>query len=137
MSVVPPSPPEEPPWSVPVAEEQPARVTVAIDFEPRPQVRWTILLRFFLLIPIWFVLFFLAIAVFFVLLVMLKTSLMASVGCALVPLGLVAAYIFGLRQGKPPGYDRDCFEHWFSGVGFGPDVETTGNLRHPLSEKQS
>ena len=78
-----------------------------------------------------------AIAVFFVLLVMLKMSLTASLGCALVPLGLCVAYIFGLRQGKPPGYDRDCFEHWFSGVGFGPDVETTGNLRHPLSEKQS
>jgi hypothetical protein len=77
-----------------------------------------------------------AIAVFFVLLVMLNLSLMASMGCALVPLGLCGAYIFGLRQGKPPGYDRDCFEHWFSGVGFGPDAEATGNLRHPLSEKQ-
>ena len=77
-----------------------------------------------------------AIAVFFVLLVPLKMSLMAAVGSALVPLGLVAAYIFGLRQGKPPGFDRDCFEQWLSRGGFGPDVETAGNLRHPLSEKQ-
>jgi len=77
-----------------------------------------------------------AIVVFFVLLVMLKTTLMAAVGSALVPLGLCVAYIFGLRQGKPPGYDRDCFEHWLSGVGFGPDAEVTGSLRHPLSEKQ-
>jgi len=76
-----------------------------------------------------------AIAVFFVLLVMLKMSLMASVGCALVPLGLCVAYIFGLRQGKPPGYDNDCFEHCVSGAGFGPDVEATSNLHHPLSEK--
>ena len=76
-----------------------------------------------------------AIAVFFVLLVMLKLSLMTSVACALVPLGLCVAYIFGLRQGKPPGYDCDCFEGWFSGLGFGPDVEVTGNLHHPLSEK--
>ena len=76
-----------------------------------------------------------AIAVFFVLLVMLKMSLLASMGCALVPLGLCVAYIFGLRQGKPPGYDRDSLEHWFSGVGFGPAVEATGNLCHPLSEK--
>jgi len=76
-----------------------------------------------------------AIVVFFVLLVMLKLSLMASVACALVPLGLCVAYIFSLRQGKPPGYDCDCFEKWFSGVGFGPDVEATSNLPHPLSEK--
>ena len=30
---------------------------------------------------------------------------------ALVPVLVCLAYIFGLRQGKPPGYDRDIFEY--------------------------
>ena len=55
---------------------------------------------------------------------------------ALLPVGICLAYIFGFRQGKPPGYDRDCFEHWFSGGGFAPEVQTTCNYRHPLSENQ-
>ena len=71
-----------------------------------------------------------AIAVFFVLLVMLKMSLTASLGCALVPLGLCVAYIFGLRQGKPPGYDRDVAEHYLNGSGFSP--ETDRLPQHPL-----
>ena len=52
------------------------------------------------------------ITVFFVSLVILNSSLLASFGVALVPVGLCLAYIFGLRQGKPPGYDRD-----FSSIG--------------------
>ena len=73
----------------------------------------------------------LGITLFLVLLVILKSSLLASLGTALVPVGICLAYIFGLRQGKPPGYDRDCFEHWLSGSGFAP-----GNVRltHPLAE---
>jgi len=59
-----------------------------------------------------------AITVFFVLLVMMNTSLLTAFLVALVPVGICLAYIFGFRQGKPPGYDRDCFEHWFSGGGF-------------------
>jgi Flp pilus assembly protein TadB len=60
---------------------------------------------------------------FFVLLVGLKSSLMTSFGVAVVPVMLCLAYIFGLRQGKPPGYDRDMFERCVSGSGFGPDTE--------------
>ena len=41
------------------------------------------------------------IMVFFVLLVMLKSSLMTSLGVAVLPVGVCLAYIFGLRQGKP------------------------------------
>jgi len=52
----------------------------------------------------------------------------------LVPLGICLAYIFGVRQGKPPGYDRDCFEHWFSGGGFAPEVQTIYSFKHPLVE---
>ncbi|MEI2725683.1 MAG: hypothetical protein V9H26_19860 [Verrucomicrobiota bacterium] len=51
-----------------------------------------------------------------------------------MPVGLCLAYIFGLRQGKPPGYDRDCFEHWVSGGGFAPEVQTIRSPRHPLAE---
>jgi len=77
------------------------------------------------------------ITVFFVGLVMLKSSLLASFVVALVPVGLCLAYIFGLRQGKPPGYDRDCFERWFSTSGFAPEVQTIHSPRHPLAKEQS
>ena len=75
-----------------------------------------------------------AITVFFVLLVMMNTALLTAFLVALVPLGLCLAYIFGLRQGKPPGYDRDCFEHWVSGGGFAPEVQTIRSPGHPLAE---
>src|SRR5207247_6712088 len=65
----------------------------------------------------------LGITVFFVFLMGLKSSLMSSLGVAVIPVMVCLAYIFGLRQGKPPGYDRDCFEHWLSGGGFAPEVQ--------------
>jgi len=70
------------------------------------------------------------ITLFFVLLVMLNLSLLVSFVVALVPLLLALAYIFGLRQGKPPGYDRDCFEYLLTGRGFSP--QTGRNCNHPL-----
>src|SRR5208283_1898006 len=73
------------------------------------------------------------ITLFFVLLVMLKLSLLTSFIVALVPIGIFLAYIFGLRQGKPPGYDRDSFEQWFSASGFAPEVQTVRSPRHPLA----
>ena len=73
------------------------------------------------------------ISVFFISLVVLKSSLAASFGAALLPVAVFLAYIFGLRQGKPPGYDRDILGHGLSGSGFGP---TTKHLpRHPLYER--
>ena len=75
------------------------------------------------------------ITVFFVLLVILKSSFLTSFVVSLLPVGLCLAYIFGLRQGKPPGYDRDCFEHWVSGGGFAPEAQNTRTFRHPLSEE--
>ena len=74
------------------------------------------------------------IAVFFVLLVLLKLSLALSFCLAVAPVGLCLAYIFGLRQGKPPGYDRDIFEHCLSGGGFSPDTEHLPE--HPFHEHQ-
>ena len=49
---------------------------------------------------------------------------------ALVPVVICLAYIFALRQGKPPGYDRDCFEYLMTGRGFSPDASRSGS--HPL-----
>lgn len=75
------------------------------------------------------------ITLFFVLLVPLKASFLTSFVVALIPIALCLAYIFGLRQGKPPGYDRDIFERWFSGSGFAPEVRTMRSIRHPLANE--
>lgn len=70
------------------------------------------------------------ITVFFVLLVVAGSSLSMSFLVALVPVLVCLAYIFGLRQGKPPGYDRDLFEYALHGRGFGPEVRHS--CVHPL-----
>ena len=75
-----------------------------------------------------------SILLFFLVIVGLKARLMTSFGVAVVPVLVCLAYIFGLRHGKPPGYDRDCFEHWLSGTGFSPDAGYAGAAKHPLAE---
>jgi hypothetical protein len=60
----------------------------------------------------------------------MNASLAISFLVALVPLLICLAYIFGLRQGKPPGYDRDCFEYLLTGRGFSPEVHHS--CTHPL-----
>ena len=73
-----------------------------------------------------------AIATFFALLVGLEASLLTSLGVAVVPLLLVLAYILGLRQGKPPGYDRDLLESLLFGPGFGPEANPHRLPKHPF-----
>lgn len=70
------------------------------------------------------------ITLFFVLLVVVGSSLLVSCLVALVPVLVCLAYIFGLRQGKPPGYDRDVFEYATTGRGFSPEVHRS--CTHPL-----
>jgi hypothetical protein len=70
------------------------------------------------------------ITLFFVMLVMVGSSLLVSCLVALVPVSVCLAYIFGLRQGKPPGYDRDIFEYVTTGRGFSPEVNRS--CPHPL-----
>ena len=70
------------------------------------------------------------ITLFFLLLVVVGSSLTVSFLVALVPVLVCLAYIFGLRQGKPPGYDRDIFEYAVRGRGFSPEVNRSCN--HPL-----
>ena len=67
---------------------------------------------------------------FFVLLVVVGSSFFVSFLVALVPVLVCLAYIFGLRQGKPPGYDRDIFEYAFNGRGFSPEAHRS--FTHPL-----
>jgi len=76
------------------------------------------------------------ITLFFVLLVPMKASFLTSFVVALLPIALCLAYIFGLRQGKPPGYDRDMFERVFTGSGFAPETQINRIFRHPLSEEK-
>jgi hypothetical protein len=73
-----------------------------------------------------------AITLFFLLLVVLKMTLGVSLGIALMPLALCLAYIFGLRQGKPPGYDRDWFECILGARGLSPDPDRARIPQHPL-----
>jgi len=75
-----------------------------------------------------------SILLFFLVIVGLKAPLMTSFGVAVVPVLLCLGYIFGFRHGKPPGYDRDCFERWLLGTGFGPDIRHAGFTKHPLAE---
>ena len=74
------------------------------------------------------------ITLFFLLLVVLGSSLLTSLVVGLVPVLVCLAYIFALRQGKPPGYDRDIFERIFTGNGFAPEIS---RLTHPLRREQS
>jgi hypothetical protein len=60
----------------------------------------------------------------------LRMSFFMAAVVAAVPFTLTLAYVFGFRQGKPPGYDVDCFDLWFSGAGFGPELRRQPS--HPL-----
>jgi Flp pilus assembly protein TadB len=71
------------------------------------------------------------ITLFFLLIVAVKAGLLLSFGIAVVPVLLALAYIYGFRQGKPPGYDRDCFEYWLTGAGFAPH---DSNIKHPFGK---
>jgi hypothetical protein len=63
----------------------------------------------------------------------LRMSFLMASGIAAVPFTLTLAYVFGFRQGKPPGYDVDCFDFWFSGAGFGPELARQPS--HPLEPR--
>ena len=63
----------------------------------------------------------------------LRMSFLMASAIAAVPFTLTLAYVFGFRQGKPPGYDVDCFDFWFSGAGFGPELARQPS--HPLETR--
>jgi hypothetical protein len=51
----------------------------------------------------------------------MRVPFFVALGVAAGPLALTLAYVFGFRQGKPPGYDMDCLDFWLRGPGFGPE----------------
>lgn len=53
----------------------------------------------------------------------LRFSLSIAFCFAAVPLFLDLLYIFGLRQGRPPGYDVDLADFWLNGAGFSADPQ--------------
>jgi len=61
----------------------------------------------------------------------MKCGFWESLLVALIPLALTLVYVFGFRQGRPPGYDRDLLDTWISGTGFAPDPRTQPS--HPFS----
>ena len=71
------------------------------------------------------------ITLFFVMVMGFKAGLFLSFGVAVLPVLVCFTYIFTLRQGKPPGYDRDVIERLCTGDGFAPDQL---QLKYPLSE---
>ena len=75
---------------------------------------------------------FTSVIVLLVLFSMLRWTLTASAATAAVPLSFVLFYIFGFRQGRPPGYDRDLFELWLGGPGFAPELP--GKTSHPFDD---
>jgi len=74
------------------------------------------------------------ITLFFLMFLGFKATLLTSFVVAVVPMVFCLAYIFGLRQGKPPGYDRDCLQYVLSGRGFGPEADRVRLPKHPVSE---
>lgn len=60
----------------------------------------------------------------------LHWSFGSSALLAAVPLTLSLTYVFGFRQGKPRGYDRDLLDGWLNGTGIVPDPQR--QPEHPL-----
>ena len=71
------------------------------------------------------------ITVFFVMVVGFKSGIFVSFVAGAIPVLLCFTYILTLRQGKPPGYDRDFIERLFTSSGFGPEPN---HHKHPFCE---
>lgn len=63
----------------------------------------------------------------------MRVSFGPSFATASVPLALTLVYVFGFRQGKPPGYDIDLLDYWTSGAGFTPNPRL--QPVHPLHSR--
>ncbi len=64
----------------------------------------------------------------------LHMRLLAASGVAAIPLVLTLAYVFGLRQGRPPGYDRDIVDQWLHGPGFAMNPQAQPELARERTE---
>lgn len=46
-----------------------------------------------------------------------------ALAVAAIPCAAALAYVFGFRQGKPPGYDVDLLDSLILGRGFAPETQ--------------
>jgi len=74
---------------------------------------------------------FLAVMTLLILFAVFKWSISSAGSVALIPLVLSFVYIFGFRQGKPPGYDRDFADNLLNGPAITP-VPLEKQPQHPL-----
>ena len=59
---------------------------------------------------------------------MWRWSFVQSLLTAGIPLLLSLLYVFGIRHGRPPGYDRDLVDLWLNGRGFAPKPNDSHDL---------
>ena len=64
----------------------------------------------------------------------MNMSLLPASSVAAIPLVLTLGYVFGLRQGRPPGYDRDIVDHWTNGPGFAMNPQLQPELSRERSD---
>jgi hypothetical protein len=62
-------------------------------------------------------------------------SLLSSAIVAAVPLTLNLGYVFGLRHGRPPGYDLDIADYWMNGAGFAAHPQAQPELALERSQR--
>jgi hypothetical protein len=48
-----------------------------------------------------------------------------------VPTAVALIYVFGFRQGKPAGYDKDLLDTCLNGQGLTPSAQSTPGIRSP------
>ncbi|MGE9268103.1 MAG: hypothetical protein ACQKBY_08395 [Verrucomicrobiales bacterium] len=75
---------------------------------------------------------FLKVMTLLILFAVFKWPIERAFGVALVPLILSFVYIFGFRQGKPPGYDRDFLDNILNGPAITP-APIDKQPSHPIS----
>ena len=73
----------------------------------------------------------LSVALLLVLFSALHCGLAGSILVSAVPSVVALTYVFGFRQGKPAGYDKDLLDTCLNGPGMTPNAQPT--LRHPLA----
>ena len=57
-------------------------------------------------------------------------NFLPSLATAAIPSGATLLYVFGFRQGKPPGYDIDILDTLLHGSGFAPEPQPITPLAH-------
>jgi hypothetical protein len=72
-----------------------------------------------------------SVALLLVLFSALHCGLTNSIVVSAVPIAVALTYVFGFRQGKPAGYDKDLLDTCLNGSGLTPNEYPT--LRHPLA----